>query len=83
MKRKAVESSNVASIGHDADTNVLEVEFKPDRSGRARVYQYTPVLPAVFERMCQPGVSIGRTLHERVKRDPAVIAVDVTPEAAR
>lgn len=82
MKRTAVKSSNVATIGYDYDTHILEVEFHPDRNGRARVYQYTPVLPEVFARMQEPGVSVGRTLHECVKRDRAVIAVDVTSAVA-
>jgi len=36
MERLPVQSSNIASIGHDADRNVLEVEFKDS----GRIYEY-------------------------------------------
>jgi len=38
MKRQAVESSNLASVGYDVENEILEVEFK-----HGRVYQYFDV----------------------------------------
>ncbi|MBA7540511.1 hypothetical protein ES705_32810 [subsurface metagenome] len=35
MKRKQVESSNLASVGYDADKKILEIEFN-----HGGVYQY-------------------------------------------
>lgn len=43
MQRTLVESSNVVSIGYDAETETLEVEF---HSGN--VYQYRDVPEVVF-----------------------------------
>lgn len=39
MKRQAVSSSNIASIGYDASSNTLEVEFN---GGRVYVYYDVP-----------------------------------------
>jgi len=38
MKRKQVESSNLASVGYDADKKILEIEFN-----HGGVYQYFDV----------------------------------------
>lgn len=46
MKRESVESSNLASVGYDANNNVLEVEFK-----HGGVYQYTDVPQSVYEEL--------------------------------
>lgn len=46
MLRQAVESSVITSVGYDAKTNVLEVEF---RTGR--IYQYFLVPPSVFREL--------------------------------
>jgi hypothetical protein len=40
MNREPVNSSNIASVGHDPHTNVMEIEF---RSGK--VFQYDDVNP--------------------------------------
>lgn len=40
MERAAVQSSNIASIGYDANFSILEIEFKG-----GEVYQYTGVPP--------------------------------------
>ena len=44
MKRQPVESSNLASVGYDASTRTLEIEFN---SGR--VYQYFNVPPDEYQ----------------------------------
>lgn len=44
MKRQSVESSNLASIGYDAENEILEVEFK-----HGGVYQYFDVPENVYD----------------------------------
>lgn len=46
MKRQAVESSNLASIGYDAENEILEVEFK-----HGGVYQYFDVPENVYDEL--------------------------------
>jgi len=49
MNRVNVTSGNIKSIGYDASTRVLEVEFKPyknaDPNSAGRVYPYANVPP--------------------------------------
>lgn len=53
MKRQPVKSSNIASIGYNDETNILEIEF---RSGG--IYQYFSVPKAVHQRLMS-ATSIG------------------------
>lgn len=46
MKRKSVESSNLASIGYDADKQILEIEFN-----HGGVYQYFDVSQDVYDEL--------------------------------
>lgn len=46
MNRKSVESSNLASIGYDAENEILEVEFN-----HGGVYQYFDVPKNVYEEL--------------------------------
>lgn len=46
MERQSVESSNLASIGYDAENEILEVEFK-----HGGVYQYFDVPENVYEEL--------------------------------
>ncbi|MEB2787274.1 KTSC domain-containing protein [Algoriphagus persicinus] len=46
MKRQSVESSNLASIGYDAENEILEVEFN-----HGGVYQYFDVPEYVYEEL--------------------------------
>ena len=46
MERKSVESSNLASIGYDAENEILEVEFK-----HGGIYQYFDVPENVYEQL--------------------------------
>jgi KTSC domain len=47
MEREPVESSNLASVGYDSDSETLEVEFK---KGGA-IYRYFNVPPIEHERL--------------------------------
>ena len=46
MKRKQVESSNLASVGYDAENEILEVEFK-----HGGIYQYFDVPENVYAEL--------------------------------
>ncbi len=61
MERYSVASSNIASIGYDADTNTLEVEFL---SGA--IYQYYNVPQNMYDQLGQAG-SKGRFLNTYIK----------------
>jgi hypothetical protein len=77
MTRTPVESSNIAAVGYDATRRTLEVEFKPNKSGVAAVWQYTPVEPEAYDLMLQPGVSVGRVFFAAVKTNDMVTAAKV------
>ena len=61
MERIPVSSSNVADIGYDPETQVLEVGFL---SGS--VYQYFSVPPDVHEEFMNAS-SMGKFLNQRIK----------------
>jgi len=61
MERYTVASSNIASIGYDADTDTLEVEFL---SGA--IYQYYNVPQNMYDQLIQAG-SKGRFLNTYFK----------------
>jgi hypothetical protein len=46
MKRQSVESSNLASIGYDAENEILEVEFN-----HGGIYQYFDVPEKVYDEL--------------------------------
>lgn len=46
MERQSVESSNLASIGYDAENEILEVEFN-----HGGIYQYFDVPENVYEEL--------------------------------
>lgn len=61
MKRTPVESGNVAAIGHDPDTNTLEVEFR-----NGGVYTYHGV-DADKHAALMKADSVGGFLHANIK----------------
>lgn len=61
MERYSIASSNIASIGYDEGSQVLEVEFL---SGT--VYQYYGVPLNIYEELLQAG-SKGRFLNTYIK----------------
>lgn len=61
MEREPVNSSNLASIGYDAGSETLEVEFK-----NTGVYQYLNVPQFMWERLMQAD-SIGRFFNAEIK----------------
>lgn len=61
MNRTTVSSSVIATIGYDAASNVLEVEF---RTGR--VYQYFMVPRSAYESLLT-AKSVGRYFNTRIR----------------
>ncbi len=61
MERYSVASSNIASIGYDAGTETLDVEFL---SGA--IYQYYNVPQNMYDQLMQAG-SKGRFLNTYIK----------------
>ncbi|UWU75568.1 KTSC domain-containing protein [Bradyrhizobium huanghuaihaiense] len=61
MRREPVTSSNVAEIGYDADSRILEVVFKT-----GSVYQYFEVPRQIYEALMQAS-SIGGFINSNVK----------------
>ena len=72
MDRIAVISSNVKSVGYDADDKALEVEFHPGKDGEPRIYRYTPVEQWRFNEIVDPLNSVGRIIGT-IKSDPMIL----------
>ena len=63
MTRHSVNSSNIASVGHDPSTGTLEVEFK-----NGHVWRYTGVSIQDHNDLISAG-SIGKHFHSRIKNN--------------
>lgn len=61
MIREPVSSSNIESIGHDSNSNTLEIEFK-----NGTVYQYFDVQERVFMEL-KNASSVGGYLAQYIK----------------
>lgn len=62
MNRIPVDSSNLASVGYDAESLVLEVEFN-----NGRVYQYFDVPQGTYEELMSSS-SKGGYLNKAIKK---------------
>ncbi len=69
MQRVAVASSNLASIGYDAENQVLEVEFK-----NGSIYQYEGVPEFAYSDMMTAD-SLGSYFNANIKSQYAFIRV--------
>jgi hypothetical protein len=68
MERRAVTSSALTSVGYDAHTRVLEIEFR-----NARVYRYHDVPHDVFQfllRTPEKGRYVNRVIASRYRFEP-------------
>ena len=61
MKRQSITSSNIAEVGYDENSRVLEVQFTG-----GIVYQYFDVPPQIYAEMMQAG-SAGQYLNANIK----------------
>lgn len=62
MERTPVNSSNIAAIGYDEDTQILEIEFMD-----GSVYQYSGVPPSEHDGIMNAD-SKGKYLHANIKK---------------
>lgn len=70
MRREAVHSSTMKSVGYERKSRVLEIEF-----WSGAVYQYLDVPKAVHEELTQAD-SKGRYFNEEIRDDYAFVRVD-------
>ena len=68
MDRTSVESRMIESIGYEADTQMLEVEFKDHR-----VYQYSDVPITVYNDLMEAD-SVGGYFHRHIKYEYLPVA---------
>jgi KTSC domain len=62
MKRTPVDSTNLKSVGYDADSKTLEVEFD-----QGRVYRYFGVSVALHEQLMKATESHGKFFNKYIK----------------
>jgi hypothetical protein len=70
MRRQAVESTTMRSIGYDDRKQVLEVEFQ---SGR--IYQYLEIPPAIYKELVD-AESKGRYFNSEIRDSYEFVRVD-------
>lgn len=61
MKRESVQSSNIVSVGYDAASSTMEIEFKD-----GRIYQYFDVPAQVYQDLVS-AASVGTYFHQNVR----------------
>jgi len=61
MNRQPVTSSNVAEVGYDMDTMILEVAFQ-----NGTVYQYFDVPESIYQELLRSD-SVGTFLNQQIK----------------
>ena len=61
MLRTSVSSSNLSSVGYDADTQTLEIEFL-----NGTIYQYFNVPPSVYDGLMKAN-SHGKYFHSNIR----------------
>lgn len=67
MQRNSVTSSQISSIGYDATSRTLEIEFKSFKPGfSGSVYQYSNVPPEAHAALVG-SKSIGRAFKSQIK----------------
>jgi hypothetical protein len=66
MNRETVESSQLKSVGYDAEKQILEIEFKGKGEAIGGVYQYLDV-PQHIHRELMAAESIGRYFGPNVR----------------
>lgn len=72
IPRIPVQSSQVVTIGYDATSKEMDVEFKPfkPKAGEPNpVYRYQNVTPQIYAAIIT-GESIGREINQRIKKFP-------------
>ena len=62
MKRESVESSNLASIGYDANQEILEIEFN-----HGGIYQFSHVPESIYKGLINAS-SKGQYFDRKIKK---------------
>lgn len=63
----AVESSQIAAIGHDPESNTLAIKFPPNRAGKSSVYHYANFTVDQFQEF-KNAESKGSFFGKRIKK---------------
>lgn len=71
MERQPVVSSQISAVGYDAETQVLEVEFKNAGGKPNSVYQYANFPPEKWAEF-QKAESVGSYFYRNIKNNPSV-----------
>jgi len=66
MQRTKVDSSSIKSVGYDPSSQTLEVEFKPDKFGKSKVWRYSGVSQETAGSMLG-AKSVGSYFHANVR----------------
>lgn len=75
-----VESSQLAAIGHCAETNTLAIRFPPKKSGVSDTYHYQNVSAELFAEFLA-AESHGSFFIQRIKKDPVGFPYEKVTEA--
>jgi hypothetical protein len=75
MQRTSVESSQITSIGYDAKTRVLEIQFK--RNGA--IYSYASVPQSVYDELLTSS-SVGKYFNANIKNRNNYVKQETRPD---
>ena len=62
IKMSSVKSSQIESVGYDAETKTLYIEFK-----KGATYSYANVPQADYDNMLVPTMSVGKYFYAKIK----------------
>lgn len=69
MEWKAVDSSQIAEVGHDPETETLGIRFKATKKNPITEYHYSFVSDDVFQALLT-AESVGKYFTEHIKQRP-------------
>ena len=67
IARIPVKSTAAVSVGYDAASETLEVEYLPRKDGSTPVFRYHPRSLEWYAELTSGLVSVGRMLHEMIR----------------
>jgi len=78
IKRQAVNSSNIKSVGYSSTGKVLEVEFwgRPNDRNTTKVYRYWPVLEEAYKELIS-AESLGGHFNKTIKMNEKISYLEV------
>jgi hypothetical protein len=81
MERTPVQSSQIASIGYDAEKREMEIEFHGKKEAPGDVYRYYDVAPGTYQQMIA-AKSIGSFFGKEVRGQYTYKKMDQSVDAA-